>query len=70
LIDYHGLESQLAASDLDIMVAERRDQYPNDYNIYKFVNQLEIAGSEKRIPDGIAYINGLPLVVFEFKPTL
>ena len=70
LIDYHGLESQLAASDLDIMVAERRAQYPEDYNIYKFVNQLEIAGSEKRIPDGIVYINGLPLVVFEFKSAI
>src|SRR3990167_119627 len=36
-------------------------------NIFKIVNQLEIQGSEKRIPDGIVYINGLPLVVFEFK---
>lgn len=36
-------------------------------NIYKIVNQLEIYGYEKRIPDGILYINGLPLVVFEFK---
>lgn len=36
-------------------------------NTYKIVNQLEIVGSHKRIPDGILYINGLPLVVFEFK---
>ncbi len=36
-------------------------------NIFKIINQLEIQGSEKRIPDGIVYINGLPLVVFEFK---
>ena len=36
-------------------------------NIFKIVNQLEIQGSEKRIPDGIVYINGLPLVVLEFK---
>lgn len=36
-------------------------------NNYKIVNQLEIFGYEKRIPDGILYINGLPLVVFEFK---
>lgn len=41
-----------------------------DANIYKFVNQLEIIGSEKRIPDGILYINGLPLVVFEFKSAI
>jgi type I restriction enzyme R subunit len=39
-------------------------------NSYKFVNQLEIVGYEKRIPDGILYINGLPLVVFEFKTAI
>ena len=39
-----------------------------DNNIFKLVNQLEIQGHENlRIPDGILYINGLPLVVFEFK---
>lgn len=36
-------------------------------NTFKIVNQLEIQGYEKRIPDGIVYINGLPLVVLEFK---
>jgi len=46
------------------------DSSENDCNIYKFVNQLEIFGSEKRIPDGILYINGLPLVVFEFKSAI
>ena len=39
-------------------------------NTYKFINQLEIVGYEKRIPDGILYINGLPLVVFEFKTAI
>jgi type I restriction enzyme R subunit len=39
-------------------------------NIYKFVNQLEITGTEKRIPDGIIYINGIPVVVFEFKSSI
>lgn len=39
-------------------------------NTYKFVNQLEIVGYQKRIPDGILYINGLPLVVFEFKSAI
>jgi len=39
-------------------------------NLFKIVNQLEIVGSEKRIPDGILYINGLPLVVFEFKSAI
>lgn len=36
-------------------------------NTFKIVNQLEIQGTEKRIPDAIIYINGLPLVVIEFK---
>lgn len=39
-------------------------------NNFKFVNQLEITGYELRIPDGIIYINGLPLVVFEFKSAI
>ena len=33
-----------------------------DQNIYKFVTQLEITeANQKRIPDGILYVNGLPL---------
>lgn len=37
-------------------------------NIFKIVNQVEIQGYEQlRIPDGIVYVNGLPLVVLEFK---
>lgn len=39
-------------------------------NNYKIVNQLEILGYQKRIPDCILYINGLPLVVFEFKSAI
>jgi type I restriction enzyme R subunit len=39
-------------------------------NNLKLVNQLEIQGFEKRIPDGILYINGLPLVVLEFKSAI
>ena len=70
LIDYNGLEAQLASPDLDTIVSEPASEYQHDYNIYKFVNQLEIVGSEKRIPDGIIYINGLPLVVFEFKSAI
>jgi len=44
----------------------------DDSNIYKIVNQLEIEGAEGelRIPDGILYINGLPIVVFEFKSAI
>ena len=36
-------------------------------NLFRIVNQLEIKGAEKRIPDGIVYVNGLPVVVLEFK---
>ena len=39
-------------------------------NTFKFVNQFEIEGTEKRIPDGIIFINGIPLVVFEFKSAI
>ena len=70
LIDYNGLDAQLTSSDLDTIVADPEAKYPPDYNIYKFVNQLEIVGNEKRIPDGIIYINGLPVVVFEFKSAI
>ena len=56
-------------------VAEERSEYKSgsdidDPNIYRIVNQLEIEGRERRIPDLILYINGLPLVVFEFKSAI
>ena len=70
LIDYAGLDRQRQSENLDIIAAEPEEQYPPDTNIYKFVNQLEIVGTERRIPDGILYINGLPLVVFEFKTAI
>jgi len=72
LIDYAGLHKQ-RQSDAEFLMAvtaEMAEQYPIDNNRYKFVNQLEIVGNEKRIPDGILYINGLPLVVFEFKSAI
>jgi type I restriction enzyme R subunit len=72
LINYAGLNKhrQPEADQLISIAAEFEEVYPADTNIYKFVNQLEIFGSEKRIPDGIVYINGLPLVVFEFKSAI
>jgi type I restriction enzyme R subunit len=79
LIDYSGLNKhrqpdlsadKAGADQLISIAAEPEEVYPADTNIYKFVNQLEIIGSEKRIPDGIVYINGLPLVVFEFKSAI
>jgi type I site-specific deoxyribonuclease, HsdR family len=38
-------------------------------NIFKIVNQFEIQGmnNQLRIPDGIVFVNGIPVVVLEFK---
>mgnify|MGYP000270741208 FL=1 len=38
-------------------------------NVFKIVNQFEIEGinNQLRIPDGIVFINGIPVVVLEFK---
>jgi type I restriction enzyme R subunit len=49
-----------------------RHIYPINYeepekNRFVCANQVVIIGKNKRIPDLIIYINGLPLVVFEFK---
>ncbi|MBR3827687.1 MAG: type I restriction endonuclease subunit R [Bacteroidales bacterium] len=40
------------------------------HNIFKVVNQFDIVEGEHRIPDAIIFINGLPVVVFEFKNAL
>lgn len=72
LIDYSGLNRhrQPDEEQLISIAADPKEDYGKDNNIYKFVNQLEIFGTEKRIPDGIVYINGLPLVVLEFKSAI
>lgn len=70
LIDYSGLDAHRISSNLDEMAADESKVYASDCNRYKFVNQLEILGNIRRIPDGILYINGLPLVVFEFKSAI
>lgn len=46
------------------------DYSATDANKFRIVNQMEIQGFEKRIPDGVLYINGIPLVVFEFKSAI
>jgi type I restriction enzyme R subunit len=77
LVDYTNvvqsiLPNLIQNADVELaQVAEQSAAY-NDSNIYKIVNQLEIEGvdGEKRIPDGILYINGLPVVVFEFKSAI
>lgn len=72
LIDYAGLpEARVPPEkELDTVIAHPKPEYAvgtHTKNRYRVVNQLEIEGREKRIPDAILYINGLPLVVFEFK---
>lgn len=62
-INSNGEEKHEYARLIDFQVAS--------HNHYLIVNQLEISGKRgKRIPDLIAFINGLPLVVFEFKNPL
>jgi len=77
-------DSNRKFSDLlrDGQILKRDDRQKKDFylhlinfekperNTFRFVNQLEIQGFEKRIPDGILYVNGLPLVVFEFKSAI
>ncbi len=73
LIDYSDLATfrEPKAGEVPLIVAEETEVYKKKSgNIFKTVNQLEITGYEKRIPDGILYINGLPLVVFEFKSAI
>lgn len=64
LIDTQALPRKLAA-----MFVDGIDTIDDDNNRYRLVNQLEIEGvdQQKRIPDAILYVNGLPVVVFEFK---
>ncbi|WP_299196173.1 HsdR family type I site-specific deoxyribonuclease [uncultured Amphritea sp.] len=81
LIDYSDLARMRVPTGGEVdqlsIVAETGPGYQaNRHNIYKIVNQLEIegvasaSGGELRIPDGILYINGLPLVLFEFKSAI
>ena len=70
LIDYNGLPQHRVSDNLENVWTEDEEAYNADSNIYRFATQMEIVGSEKRIPDGIIYVNGLPLVVFEFKSAI
>ena len=46
------------------------DEANQKHNIFKVVNQFDIVGLQHRIPDAIIFLNGLPVVVFEFKNAL
>ena len=80
--DLYGSNKAIMRLIADGFVLKREDHTKKDIfielldyktvanNSFKFVNQMEILGYEKRIPDGILYINGLPLVVLEFKSAI
>ena len=70
LIDYKGIDKQRTNDDLDVISADHEEEYVTEQNIYRFVTQLVIEGTHRRIPDGIIYINGLPVVVCEFKTAI
>lgn len=72
LLNFDAVEElrQATPAELPSRAAEVGQHYRADDNIYRVVNQLEIVGTETRIPDAILYINGLPLVVFEFKSAI
>ena len=50
--------------DLYIRPIDWEDAENNDFCL---VTQLEVQGTELRRPDGVLYVNGIPLVVLEFK---
>ena len=75
LLDYSALGEHVIPDEdgLTTIVAEGEEYYGNKTkNIFRIVNQLKIVQHhpEGRIPDGIIYINGLPLVVIEFKSAI
>ncbi len=75
LIDYAKLVAfrEPSSDQAPTIVAEDANYSVDDEwgnNVIRIVTQLEITGGEMRIPDGILYINGLPMVVFEFKSAI
>ncbi len=74
LIDYSSIVSEDESYEFNkgniSIAADPIVEYKKNKNIYKVVNQIEIQGYEKRIPDAVIYVNGIPLVVFEFKSAI
>ena len=58
--------------DIYIELIDYEKDSKKNHNIYKIVNQFEIEGynNQLRIPDGIVFINGIPVVVLEFKSAI
>ena len=59
----------LNAREIKTFYIELIDFDEPEKNVFKIVNQFEIEGinNQLRIPDGIVFINGIPVVVLEFK---
>ncbi|MAZ72349.1 MAG: type I restriction endonuclease, partial [Flavobacteriaceae bacterium] len=72
LIDYRGLHAHRISDEIETIAAEEKPSYSEPQNKYRFVTQLKIVEHHPpgRIPDGILYINGIPVVVFEFKTAI
>ncbi len=84
LIDYRDLAQmrEPTEDEVDVLTTDKVSESSAPAygdattNNYKIVNQLKIecvaqdSDVEHRIPDGILYINGLPLVLFEFKSVI
>lgn len=56
-------------SQKDFFVSLLDYENPENNN-FKIVNQMNIQGYDQRRPDAIVYVNGLPLVVMEFKTAI
>lgn len=72
LIDYDGLTEfrPPLPEEIPEIIAEKCEPYYSGKNIWKIVNQLTIVEHEERRPDGVLYVNGFPIVVFEFKSAI
>lgn len=74
LLDYAELPAMRAPREGEVTaVAEERAKFRvRANNIFRLVTQMSITGvgGETRIPDAVLYVNGLPLVVFEFKSAI
>ena len=57
----------LTKPNLYVYLVDFDDPLANDF---KIVNQFEIQGETNRRPDAIIFINGIPLVLFEFKSAI
>ncbi len=71
LIDYAALDAiRVVIPAASKVVAESPSPYKTRHNIFKLVSQLTVVGYEESRPDVVLYVNGIPLVVFEFKSAI